>query len=185
MSVRRKSKTRPHAPATVARAELLIDDTDETFRHFIHGWLAFSERVIAVRDGFGELIGLSGIQYSVLVSIAHLQEREKVSVSGVAAHLHFSGAFITTVTNQLERLGLVRKTRSEEDRRRIDLVTTPKADQLLERLAPMQQQVNDELFAPLSRAQFVELAERMDALVAAGDKAVGLLGYLRAARVVS
>lgn len=135
-----------------------------------------------VREGFGELIGLTGIQYTVLVSIAHLQQRGQVSVGTIATHLHFSGAFITTVTNQLERLGLIRKARSQEDRRRADLATTEKADRLLQQLAPAQQQVNDQLFEPLSRAQFVELARQMDALVTAGDKAVALLGYLRSSR---
>lgn len=180
MSISRKSRTRSHnVPATVSRRELLVGDSDETFRHFIHGWLAFSERVMAVREGFGELIGLTGIQYTVLVSIAHLQEREDVSIGSIATHLHFSGAFITTVTNQLERLGLVLKTRNERDGRRSDLVTTPKANQLLERLAPAQQQVNDQLFEPLSRAQFAELARQMDSMVVAGDKAVALLRYLK------
>jgi MarR family transcriptional regulator, organic hydroperoxide resistance regulator len=183
MPPRRKSRTRaPSPPATVAREDLLVDASDATFRHFIHGLLAFSERVFAVREGFGQLIGLSGVQYTVLVSIAHLQQRETVSVSAVAAHLHFSGAFVTTVTNQLERLGLIRKARSEVDRRRIDLATTARADELLERLAPAQRQVNDQLFEPLSRAQFVDLAGRMDALVAAGDQAVALLDYLRSTR---
>lgn len=182
MSARRRTRGRAHPPpATVARQELLIGDSDATFRHFVHGLLAFSERVFAVREGFGQLIGLSGVQYTVLVSIAHLQQREAVSVSAVAAHLHFSGAFITTVTNQLERLGLIRKGRSSVDRRRIDLATTPRADQLLEGLAPAQRQVNDQLFEPLSREQFIELAGRMDALVSAGDKAVALLHYLRSA----
>lgn len=176
---RAKSTT---APATIARPELLVDDSDATFRHFIHGLLAFSERVMAVREGFGELIGLTGIQYTVLVSIAHLQEREEVSVGSIATHLHFSGAFITTVTKQLEQRGLIHKKRSSQDRRRADLATTEKADQLLRRLAPMQQQVNDQLFQPLSRGQFVELARQMDSLVNAGDAAVALLSYLKSSR---
>lgn len=176
----RKPKPRVRsAPPTVARRELLVGDSDATFRHFVHGLLAFSERVVAVREGFGQLIGLSGIQYTVLVSIAHLQDREQVSVSGVASHLYLSGAFITNVTNQLERLGLIRKSRSEKDRRRVDLVTTPQADELLERLAPAQQKVNDQLFEPLGRSQFVELARQMDALVSAGEKAVALLEYMQ------
>jgi DNA-binding MarR family transcriptional regulator len=183
MATRRKSSSRAGSvPATVARRELLVGDSDAMFRHFIHGLLAFSERVMAVREGFGGLLGLSGIQYTVLISIAHLQEREEVSVGSIAAHLHFSGAFITTVTNQLERMGLIRKVRSEQDRRRANLSTTARADELLQRLAPHQQQVNDQLFAPLSRPQFVELAAQMDALVSAGDKAVALLEYLQSVR---
>jgi DNA-binding MarR family transcriptional regulator len=184
MPARRKSRSRAArvAPATIARRELLVGESDATFREFIHGLLAFSERVIAVREGFGQVIGLSGIQYTVLVSIAHLQDREEVSIGTIAAHLHFSGAFITTVTNQLQRLGLIDKARSKQDRRKANLVTTDEADRLLERLAPVQREVNDALFAPLSRAQFVEFARQMDGLVEAGDKAIALLAYLRSTR---
>lgn len=181
MATRHKRSSRSPAHATIARRELLVGESDATFRHFVHGLLAFSERVMAVREGFGKRIGLTGIQYTVLVSIAHLQDRGDVSVGSIAKHLHFSGAFITTVTKQLERLGLIHKKRSPQDRRRADLATTEKADLLLQRLAPAQQQVNDQLFEPLTRAQFVELARQMDALVNAGDKAVALLGYLKSA----
>lgn len=179
MTGKRSLGKRAHvAPVTVSRQELLVGDSDAAFRHFIHGLLAFGERVLAVRAGFGELIGLSGIQYTVLVSIAHLQNRQAVSVGAVAAHLHLSGAFITTVTNQLAEAGLIRKSRAPGDRRVAVLVTTPKAQQSLERLAPVQRQVNDQLFAPLTRAHFEELARIMDSWIDAGDRAVALLRYL-------
>lgn len=178
----KRSTVQRAAPLTVSRRELLAGDSDETFRHFIHGLLAFAERVFAVRAGFGELLGLSGIQYTVLVSIAHLQSRHSVSVGSIADHLHLSGAFITTVTNQLEKLGLIRKAKDGADRRRAVLVLTSKGQQLLAQLAPLQQQVNDVLFAPLSRAQFQELAAIMDKWIDAGDRAVGVLSYLKQSR---
>jgi DNA-binding MarR family transcriptional regulator len=173
----RKARTRD-APHTVTRGELLVDDSDATFRHFVHGLLAFSERVMAVRQGFGQIVGLSGVQYTVLVSIAHLQDHGAVSVGAVAAHLHLSGAFVTTVTKELERRGLIRKARAKTDRRRVALATTRNGRDLLEQLAPIQQKVNDELFAPLGRTQFTELAAHMDALVLAADRALVLLDYL-------
>jgi MarR family transcriptional regulator, organic hydroperoxide resistance regulator len=178
MATRRTSRKRS-GPLTVSRRELLAGDSDETFRHFIHGLLAFAERVFAVRAGFGELVGLSGIQYTVLVSIAHLQNRSSVSVGHIAAHLHLSGAFITTVTNQLEALDLIRKAKDGSDRRRAVLLLTSKGQQRLEQLAPVQQQVNDVLFAPLTRDQFRKLAAMMDQWVDAGDRAVGVLTYLK------
>jgi DNA-binding MarR family transcriptional regulator len=180
MTGKRSSGRRVHgAPLTVSRKELLTRGTDDAFRHFVHGLLALGERTLAVRAGFGELIGLSGIQYSVLVSVAHLQERQAVSVGTVAAHLHLSGAFITTVTNQLEKLGFIRKSRNPNDRRVAVLVTTTKAQQALERLAPLQRQVNDELFASVSRPHFEELSRVMDAWIESGDRAVALLSYLK------
>jgi DNA-binding MarR family transcriptional regulator len=167
------------APRTVTRKDLLVGDSDETFRQLVHGLLAFSERLMAVRQGFGQVLGLSGVEYTVLISIVHLQAHARVSVNTIASHLHLSGAFVTTVTNQLERKGLIRKSRDPDDRRRAVLTTTPRGQQLLARLAPLQQQVNDALFEPLTREQFRELAGRVDALVASADRALALLEYLQ------
>ncbi len=176
---RNGKKSGRQAPLTTSRPDLLVAGTDDAFRDFIHNFLAFSERVMAVREGFGDLIGLTGIQYTVLVSIAHLQVRGPVSINIVATHLHFSGAFITTVTNQLERAGLVLKSRDKTDRRRLAVTTTRKADGLLNQLAPAQRQVNDLLFQRLEKSQFRELQRLMEGLVASGDEALRLLDYVR------
>lgn len=167
------------APLTVGRRELLVRGSDEMFRNFIHDFLAFSERVMAVRAGFGELSGITGIQYTVLVSIAHLQAHGPVSINMVANHLHFSGAFITTVTKQLEQQGLILKNRDSSDQRRAALMTTTRADELLDRLAPVQRQVNDKLFEKLTHEEFQQLAGWMNALVECGDNAISLLEYLK------
>jgi DNA-binding MarR family transcriptional regulator len=173
------SRQAPGAPATVSRPELLIGGSDDAFRHFVHGLLAWGERMFAVRAGFGEVIGLSGIQYTVLVSIAHLQHQQAVGVNTIATHLHLSGAFITTVTNQLVRLAFIRKSRDRKDKRAVVLVLTATAKQALERLAPLQQQVNDELFSQITRPHFEELSRVMDSWIESGDRAVVLLDYLR------
>jgi DNA-binding MarR family transcriptional regulator len=166
------------APRTVTRKALLVGESDQAFRHLVHGMLAFSERLMAIRQGFGQVLGLTGIEYTVLVSIAHLLERGPVGVNSIAAHLHLSGAFVTIVTNQLAKKGLIRKGRDAADRRRAALTTTPKGQQLLAELAPLQQQVNDALFEPLSRDQFRALAQLVDPLVDAADRALALLEYL-------
>jgi DNA-binding MarR family transcriptional regulator len=178
----------------VTRRELLVADSDDEFRHLVHGLLAFSERLLAVRQGFGQALGLSAIEYTVLVSIAHLAgrargrapsrtpERAQVSVNTIASHLHLSGAFVTIVTNQLAQKGLIRKGRDTVDRRRAVLTTTVKGQQLLATLAPLQQPVNDALFEPLTRERFRDLAALVDPLVAAADRALVLLEYLRAKR---
>jgi DNA-binding MarR family transcriptional regulator len=175
-----KTRAAHDAPPTVTRRELLVAESDQEFRHLVHGLLAFSERLMAVRQGFGQAIGLSGIEYTVLVSIAHLAEREQVSVNTIASHLHLSGAFVTIVTNQLAQKGLIRKGRDTVDRRRAVLATTAKGQQLLATLASLQQPVNDALFAPLTKERFRELAALVDPLVDAADRALALLEYLRA-----
>ncbi len=88
--------------ATVTRPELLVEGSDRAFRQFVHDTLAFSARLQQVRGQLGQVIGLSGTQYTVLIAIAHLRGMdERVGVNLVADHLHFSGAFTTIEINKL------------------------------------------------------------------------------------
>ena len=45
---------------TVNRPELLSDGSDIVFRQFVHDALAFAARLLAVRDGYGKVMGISG-----------------------------------------------------------------------------------------------------------------------------
>src|SRR5262245_13272374 len=94
-------------PLTVSRPALMPDGTDREFRRFVHRLLAFSGRLERVRAQFGAIIGLSGIQYTALISIAHLSRDAGVGVKEVAEHLGLSGSFATLVIGQLATLGLV------------------------------------------------------------------------------
>ena len=56
-------------PLTVSRPELLANGTDDgPFRAYLHGMLAFAARLEGVRDRFAALLGLTGIQYTILIS---------------------------------------------------------------------------------------------------------------------
>ena len=139
---------------TVSRPELLVDGSDRDFRRLVHGLFGFLASHEEIRAGHARYIGLAGIEYTVLISIAHLAQAEDVSVSRIAAHLHLTGAFITTVVQRLQSHGLVVKRPHAKDRRRVVLTVTPKGRRLLERLAPVQRQVNDVEFGCLSAAEF-------------------------------
>ena len=136
---------------TVGRPELMIDASDQGFRTFIHDFLAFSQMVSDIRAGFGEYIGLTGIGYTTLISISHLQGATGIGVNAIAEHLHLSGAFITTEVAKLVRAGLVRKRVNAKDKRRVLLTVTPAGRKLLNKLAVVQAPVNDALFETLSR----------------------------------
>src|SRR5262249_49705968 len=111
-------------PLTVSRPELLIDGSDLEFRAFVHGMLAFSARLEGVRSGFAAFLGLTGIQYTILISVSHLLHQGEVSVSMIAEHLHVSGAFVTIETGKLLKMGLVTKRPDPQDRRRVSLSIT-------------------------------------------------------------
>jgi DNA-binding MarR family transcriptional regulator len=165
-------------PLTVSRAELLVNGSDSEFRALVHAMLAFSARLQGVREGFAALVGLTGIQYTILISIRHLQNETEVTVGSVADHLHLSGAFITIETGKLVRSGLISKVQDLRDRRRVCLRITRRGRELLSRLSPVQAPVNNVLFEFLSAEQFRAVAAVMGRVVECGDRALALLEYL-------
>jgi DNA-binding MarR family transcriptional regulator len=162
----------------VSRPELLVEGDDAVFRGLVHDALAFSARIQAVRAQLGELIGLSGSQYTILITIAHREDGAGVGVNAVAEHLHLSGAFVTIEVNKLLAARLVAKETNPDDRRRVLLTTTPKARRLLGSLAKVQAPVNDALFAPLTREEFEVVSAVMSRLVEAGDRALNLIAQV-------
>lgn len=169
-----------HAPLTVTRKELLIDGDDSAFRELVHSALAFAARLTAVRDGYAEFIGLPGPQYTILVSIQHLEDHGRVSVKRIADHLRLSGTFVTTETNKLVRKGLVLKQKDPNDGRRVSLKTTQDGNALLGRLSDVQREVNNTHFGSLSAEEFHQLRKIMPELVDSTDAALPLLTHLAA-----
>ena len=172
------SGSRPELPLTASRPELLPDGTDRDFRRLVHGLFGFLARHERIRAGHARFIGLAGIEYTVLISIAHLAADGDVNVKTIAEHLHVSGAFITSVTGKLLNMGLIHKEPDPADRRRVTLTVSPQGHALLEKLAPVQRQVNDAEFACLGREDFRFLIDIVERLIACGDQAVALQAYL-------
>jgi DNA-binding MarR family transcriptional regulator len=101
-----------------------------------------------------------------------------LSVGEVAARLHRSGAFITIEANKLVERGILEKFSDPADGRRVLLKSTLKSFELLERLAPYQQRINDVLFGFVDAKRFRELRALATELVARGDRAVAMLELL-------
>lgn len=163
---------------TVTKPDLLVDGDDGAFRAFIHDFLAFSALVAEIREGFGERLGMTGIAYTTLISIAHLQGRAGIGINAIAEHLHLSGAFVTIEVNKLVKAGLVQKRTNAKDKRRVLLTVTPAARRLLDELVEVQAPVNDALFDSLSAAEFAQLRAMMERLVPCGSRALSLLRFL-------
>jgi MarR family transcriptional regulator, organic hydroperoxide resistance regulator len=178
---RGKSSAAPF-PLTTSRAELLIEGRDREFRHLVHSLFGFAALHERIRAGHAERIGLAGIEYTVLISIAHLSQDGDVNVKAVADHLYLSGAFITAITGRLLAHGLIEKKTDAGDRRRVALTVSAKGRAALERLAPIQRQVNDVEFGALTREEFELLRGILDRLIESGGRAVALQNYLAAGR---
>ena len=163
---------------TVSKPELLVDGDDAEFRSFIHDFLAFSQMLTDIRGGFGEFLGITGIQYTILISVSHLQGRDGIGVNAIAEHLHVSGAFITTEVAKLVRAGLVSKRVNTKDKRRVLLRVTADGRKMLNKLVTVQVPVNDALFDALSADEFGPLRSMMARLVPCAARSLSLLAYL-------
>ena len=158
------------------------DGRDDQFRAFVHGFLAFSAEVNQIRNGFGEYLGLSGVAYTTLMSVAFLQGKQGVGVNDLAEHLHLSPAFVTIEVAKLVKLGLVEKRTNKKDRRRVLLTLSTKGRARLDELVAVQVPVNDALFECLDRAEFLELSRLIRRLVVCGEHAQSLLEMLKSER---
>lgn len=163
---------------TVGREDLLIAGKDDAFREMVHNLLAFSARLEQIRSRFGAFVGLSGVQYTLLISIRQLQSERGVGARALADHLAFSPPFVTSETTKLVKLGLVTKTPNPDDQRRVHLQVSDKGIALLSQLAPVQQEVNDLLFEPVTAANYALVRQLAASLRASGEKAVLLSDYL-------
>lgn len=165
--------------ALTVSKECLIEQGDDTrFRALVHDLLAFSARLEAVRASFGAHLDLTGVQYTILISVRQLQGRDGIGVKPVAEHVGLSGAFVTIETGKLIKRGLLEKRANPDDRRRVLLRVTPEGDRQLRALAPVQRDINDAIFDSLDRESFLRLSAVAAELRADSDKALALAEYL-------
>ncbi|HEY6821159.1 MAG TPA: MarR family transcriptional regulator [Burkholderiales bacterium] len=170
-----RPRRRSSLPLTVSRPALLARGSDDAFRGLIHDLIAYGHRLDACRDAFAAIVGISGVQYEIVMLVSRA---EALSIGEVAARLHRSGAFITVEANKLAERGILGKASDPADGRRVLLRHTAKGLELLRRLAPYQQRINDVLFESLDARRFKELRVLARELLASGDRAVSMLEFL-------
>ena len=170
-----RTRRRGAPPRTISRPALLVDGSDGEFRGLIHDLIAYGHRLDACRDAFAAIVGISGVQYEILMLVSRA---DGLSIGEVAERLHRSGAFITIEANKLAERGILQKASDPTDGRRVLLKNTSKSLHLLERLAPHQRRVNDVLFERLDARRFRQLRALARDLVASGDRAVAMLEFL-------
>src|SRR5260221_6239802 len=164
------------SPVTVSRSALLVEGSDAEFRALIHAPIAYGHRLDACRDAFAELVGISGAQYEILKLVS--RAAGLVSVGEVATRLHRSGAFITMDASKLVARGILERAADPADGRRVLLRSNARSRELLERLAPFQRRVNDQLFERLDARRFKQLRALARDLVESGDRAVAMLDFM-------
>ena len=168
-------KRSPAVPLTASRAALLVDGSDAELRTLLYDLIAYSQRLHACREAFASIAGLTPVQYEILMIAGR---SAGLPVGEVATRLHRSGAFITIEASKLVERGILSKAADPADGRRVLLRVSAAGTALIRRLAPYQMRVNDELFGQLDARRFRELRLLARQLLAAGDRAVALLGLM-------
>src|ERR1041385_649199 len=105
------------APLSITRPEILLDGSDREFRRLIHRMLIGSGRLAAVRESIAARIGVSGTQYTMLMSVLRLQGSAGISITGLADYLEVTGPHVTGVIGKLAALGFVRQVANPKDGR--------------------------------------------------------------------
>src|SRR5688572_5664872 len=145
-------------PLSVTRPEILLDGSDREFRRLIHRMLIGSARLEVVREAIAERIGVSGTQYTMLMSVLHLQGTNGISISALADYLEVTGPHVTGVVGKLVGGGFLRKAVNPKDRRGVLVRLTPMGRKRLLLAFDFISSVNDRLFDGVGREEYRAVA---------------------------
>src|SRR5256885_14897231 len=98
-----KARKRGAPPRTISRPALLVDGSDGEFRGLIHDLIAYGHRLDACRDAFAPIVGISGVQYEILMLVGRA---DGLSIGEVGGRLARSGAFLRLEGEKLSEGGV-------------------------------------------------------------------------------
>ena len=181
-------------PTTTHHSALLDSNgSDADFRRMIYGIFTMTVNFDRIRECMATALGLSGIQYHILMVVAELSADLPVTVTTVAGRLHTSGAYVTMETKKLIRRGFLDKQRNPDDGRSVIITLTDEGRAAIDAFAPYHQEINSELFSGIDAETFqhfraivdhmsrtsTRAAEKAEILARdhtdIGDKAVGAI----------
>ncbi|SRR5712691_6658988 len=135
----------------VTNPKLVIDGSDLQFRRLIHNFLLFGSRLQKLNTRIAGLLGLSETDFTIVMSIRHLEKEARPNISELADYLNLSSPLITNRVIGLIKKGLLAKKAADSDRRVMLLSLTPAAHALIEVTSPQIAQLNDLAMAAISR----------------------------------
>jgi DNA-binding MarR family transcriptional regulator len=113
---------------------------------------------------------LTLIQWVVLI---HLRDGTVGTASDIAHDLRYDSGALTRLLDQLERRGYVRRRRSVQDRRLVELDLTAAARREVETLLPSVVEQTNAVLAPLSRSEFAQFRGFLVRILEQSERAGG------------
>ncbi|MFT7569978.1 MAG: DNA-binding MarR family transcriptional regulator [Paracoccaceae bacterium] len=150
-------------PTTTHHTALLDGNgSDADFRKMIYGIFTMTVNFDRIRETMASALGLSGIQYHILMVVAELSADAPVTVTTVAGRLHTSGAYVTMETKKLMRRGFLDKQRNPDDGRSVLITLTDEGRAAIDAFAPYHQEINSELFGGIDAETFQQFRTIVD-----------------------
>lgn len=171
-------------PLTISRRELLADGSDRDFRVLVEDMVQFSARLQAIREGLAACMALTPPHFKIIMTLSHAETPE-MTATALSSQLRVSMPFIATETAKLEQLGLISRRRNPDDARSVLISLTAAGRNRVFEAAPRVCEINDRLFASLSRSGMRQLGAMTKALLACADDALGALEDKKATGIQS
>ena len=165
-----------HPPLTVTRRALLQGGSDVDFRRLIYRLLLVEERLRRARDYLGKRAGLTGPQYTMLITVAYLQGATGISVQSLARNLRVTSAFITSESRRLLERGLLAKRTNPHDSRSTLLSVTAAGRRRIERLVPELRTINNSFFGHVGARSFRSAMRFLEELLVGSERVMEYIG---------
>ena len=164
-----------HPPLAITRRALLVGGSDVEFRRLIYRLLLVEERLRHVRAFLGRRIGLTGPQYTLLITVAYLQGATGITVRSLARNLRVTSAFITGESRRLVERGLLAKRPNPHDSRSTLLSVTPAGRRRIEALVPELRAVNNAFFAQVGARSFRHAMRFLEQLLDGSEQVISYM----------
>jgi MarR family transcriptional regulator, organic hydroperoxide resistance regulator len=154
---------------------MLVDGSDELFRHVLYLMVLASARLATFREAIGRMIGLTGSQYLVLLATAHCQGQEGVTIRTLTQYVLMASTHVTTEVGALIKKGLLKKRPNGADGRSVLVSLTRKGERAMQAIAPTRCEFNDAFFVGIERKQLLAVAQFLEQVTRNSDRALPLL----------
>jgi DNA-binding MarR family transcriptional regulator len=162
----------------VTNPRLIVDGSDLQFRRLIHNFLLFGSRLQKLNTRIAGLLGLTETDFTIVMSIRHLEKDGRPNISQLADYLNLSSPLITNRVTGLIKRGLIAKAPANFDRRVMLLRLTPTARALIEAKSGQIAQLNDIALAAVSRDMMDKLVPLLAKLSEDVETASGFAEFL-------
>ncbi len=107
-----------------------------------------------------------------LFMIKSIKDNPKMNLTGLSEHLNLSKSSVCLMTNKLVDEGYILRKENPKDRRNIYLITSPKGEEVLEDMKPLQKQIFTKLLFDLKFEDMVDIEKNLKKLNKSIEKAI-------------